>query len=155
MNFLHPRPQSQPLHPESSAVQAHLNILQGIISRMASNSASCKTWCITLILAIFVTIAAPGKLEYIWIAWFPTIVFLLLDAYYLGQERAFRQSYNHFVDRMHQGIATRSDLFVVAPLKGFNVVKETFSAIRSFAIYPFYLTLIAGIAIAQFLLSHP
>jgi hypothetical protein len=30
----------------SQAIQAHLTIIQSIIQRMASNSSSCKTWCI-------------------------------------------------------------------------------------------------------------
>ncbi len=36
---------------ESGAVQSYLGILQGVINRMASNSAGCKTWCITLVSA--------------------------------------------------------------------------------------------------------
>ena len=36
------------------AVQAHISMLQGIISRMANNSANCKTWVITIIAAMLV-----------------------------------------------------------------------------------------------------
>ena len=38
------------------AVQAHIAMLQGIISRMASNSANCKTWVVTIIAAMLVLI---------------------------------------------------------------------------------------------------
>ncbi|WP_414544018.1 hypothetical protein [Nostoc sp. CCY0012] len=52
-------PQSQPhkLTPDSNSVQSYLNILQGVIARMANNSASCKTWCISLVSAILVVLA--------------------------------------------------------------------------------------------------
>lgn len=138
------------LAPESSSVQSYLNILQGIISRMAGNSANCKTWCITLVSGILVVIADKAKPNYAWIALIPVILFFFLDAYYLGQERAFRATYNDFVRRMHAGTAGTTDLFLVAPLKGFNVLTCTFQATLSFAIYPFYLTLIGMIWLARF-----
>ena len=43
--------QSQ-LNHESSAVQKHLEIMQGVITRMAENSRSCKVWCVTLVAAV-------------------------------------------------------------------------------------------------------
>jgi len=134
---------------ESSSVQSYLNILQTIVSRMAGNSANCKTWCITLVSGILVVIADKAKPNYGWLALIPTVLFLFLDAYYLGQERAFRDTYNNFVRRMHTGTAEAKDLFIVAPLKGFNVITATLQSTLSFAIYPFYLTLIAMIIIAR------
>jgi hypothetical protein len=103
--------QSGSLDPESSSVQSYLNILQNIISRMAGNTANCKTWCITLVSGIFVIIADKGKPNYAWIALIPIILFFFLDAYYLGQERAFCAIFNDFVRRMHAGAAGATDLF--------------------------------------------
>ena len=51
--------QSQ-LNHESSAVQKHLEIMQGVIFRMAENSRSCKVWCVTLVSAILVLVARTG-----------------------------------------------------------------------------------------------
>ena len=138
------------LAPESSSVQSYLNILQGIISRMAGNSANCKTWCITLVSGILVVIADKAKPNYAWIALIPVILFFVLDAYYLGQERAFRATYNDFVRQLHTGTVGANDLFLVAPLMGFNVLTSTLQATLSFAIYPFYLTLIIMIGVARF-----
>lgn len=56
---------------ESTAVQSYLNILQTIINRMATNSANCKTWCVTLVSAILVIIVDKGKADYIWITLIP------------------------------------------------------------------------------------
>ncbi len=138
------------LDPESSSVQSYLNILQSIVSRMAGNSANCKTWCITIVSGILVVITDKAKADYAWIALIPVILFFFLDAFYLGQERAFRAIYNDFVRRMHAGTVEATDLFLVAPLKGFNVVTYTLQATLSFAIYPFYLTLIIMILVARF-----
>ena len=87
----------------SQAVQAHLSITQSVIQRMASNSTSCKTWCITLVSAILVVVADKGKPRYALIAVIPTVLFLVLDCYYLALERMFRRSYNSFIDKLHQG----------------------------------------------------
>jgi hypothetical protein len=145
-------PTPAPLTGESAAVQSHLGMVQDIVTRMATNSVNCKTWCISLVSAILVIIADKGTPDYAWIALIPVFLFLILDAYYLGQERAFRDSYNHFVRSLHDGTATPQDLFVIRPMRGFNVVEALLKATLSFAVYPFYLTLAATIAIARFLI---
>lgn len=143
---------SDRLAAESPAVQSYLNILQGVISRMATSSANCKTWCVTIVSAIIVVIADKAKPNYVWIALLPVTLFFFLDAYYLGQERSFRAIYNDFVKRLKNDDANQNDLFSLIPLKGFNVVKITFEAIFSFAIYPFYLTLIVLLIIGRYLI---
>jgi hypothetical protein len=143
---------SEKLTAESTAVQSYLNILQGVIARMATNSANCKTWCITLVSAIVVIIADKAKPNYVWIALLPVILFFLLDAYYLGQERSFRAIYNSFIQRLNAGNANKNDLFSLTPIRGFNVVQMTFEAISSFAIYPFYLTLIILLILGHYLI---
>ena len=77
-----------------SAAQAHMTMLQGIVQRMAANSASCKTWCITIVSAVVVAVADKGNANLLWIAALPIPAFFMLDVYYLGLERGFRESYN-------------------------------------------------------------
>jgi hypothetical protein len=115
---------------------------------MATNSGNCKTWCITLASALLVLIADKGKVNFIWIALIPVLLFAFLDAYYLGQERAFRETYNDFIKNMHSGDATTADLFNLKPRKGFDVAAYTFGSMTSFAIYPFYLGLLGMICLA-------
>lgn len=45
------------LHPDSPSVQTHLNIMQGVIQRMAENSRACKFWCVTIVSATLVLVA--------------------------------------------------------------------------------------------------
>lgn len=137
---------------ESTSVQNYLNILQGIITRMATNSSNCKTWCVSLVSAILVVIADKDKPDYAWIALIPIFLFLLLDSYYLGQERNFRCIYNDFVKKLRDNTVEVSDLFVLKPPRGLNVVTALFKAIFSFSIYPFYLTLLATVIIARYLI---
>ena len=49
------------LNHDSSAVQKHLEIMQGVINRMAENSRSCKIWCVTLVAATLVLVARTGE----------------------------------------------------------------------------------------------
>jgi hypothetical protein len=143
---------SSSLTVESASVQNYLNILQGIISRMATNSSSCKTWCISLVSAILVVIADKNKPDYAWIALIPIILFFLLDAYYLGQERSFRAIYNDFIEKLQTGKAQTKDLFVLKPLRGSSIITSLYKATFSFAIYPFYLTLVVTVIVARYLI---
>lgn len=72
----------------------HLEFIQGVISRMNSNSFSIKTWMVT-ILAAFIALFANNPNEwYLLAAVVPTLIFWSLDAYYLKMERQYRKIYN-------------------------------------------------------------
>jgi len=73
----------------------HLEFLQGAINRMAGNLFLLKGWTITLIAALFALSAKDSNKAYVLIAYFPVIVFWILDAYFLSQERRFRALYDH------------------------------------------------------------
>jgi hypothetical protein len=133
-------------------VQSYLNILHGIITRIATNSANCKTWCVSLVSAILVVIADKNKPNYAWITLIPIVLFFLLDSYYLGKERSFREIYNSFVKDLHSGEVATDKLFVLKLPKGINVVNLLFSSSLSFSVYPFYLTLVLTVIIARFII---
>ena len=137
------------LRESSQAVQSHLSMTQAVIQRMATNSASCKAWCITLVSAILVIVADKGVSNYAFIAIIPTSLFLALDAYYLALERAFRNSYNRFIEKLEKGAVVASDLYVVSP-QG-HLFSIFLQSLCSFSIWPFYLTLALMIWIAKIL----
>lgn len=128
--------QAASLTEESASVQAHLQILQAIIQRMATNSTSCKAWCITIVSAILVLIADKGKPNLALLAFLPTFLFLALDAYYLALEKAFRSSYNSFVRKLHSSELKLDDLFSVIP-RG-DMTKHQIEALKSFSVWGFY-----------------
>ncbi|WP_197997456.1 hypothetical protein, partial [Gimesia panareensis] len=83
---------------------AHLNIIQSVISRMAGNSALLKGWAVTLVAATFALAAKDTDIRYILIAYVPTIAFWILDAYYLQQERLFRDLYKQVASKQEGDI---------------------------------------------------
>ena len=127
-----------PVAIESPAVQSYLAILQGVINRLAANSAGCKTWCIALVSATLV-ISADKNPAYAWIAVIPVVLFLFLDSYYLGLEKRFRDRYNEFIQKLHTGSAEVDDLFIVTPGRGVRVFSAaTGKALISPSVWPFY-----------------
>jgi hypothetical protein len=65
---------------------AHLQMIQAIITRMASNSFLIRGWTVTLVAATFALAAKDADGRYILVAYGPTVMFWLLDGYYLAQE---------------------------------------------------------------------
>ena len=72
----------------------HLEMIQEVIKRMASNSFFLKGWSITLVAGIFALAAKDSNQKFFLIAYFPLIVFWILDTYYLQQERKYRNLYD-------------------------------------------------------------
>lgn len=124
------------LSDASPSVQTHLGILQGVINRMAGNSASSKAWCITLVSAILVVVAQQDDPRLALLALAPTALFLTLDAYYLSLERRFRGSYNNFVSKVHTDSVTPDDLFFVRPAD--PTLKTELRALVSYSLWGFY-----------------
>jgi len=67
-----------------------VSLIQDIIKRMASNSFMIKAWTVTLVV---VTLLLKGDNDKIFVAFIPLLVFWFLDAYYLWQERIYRELY--------------------------------------------------------------
>src|SRR5262245_14436128 len=96
---------------DNPAVTAHITLLQGIINRLATASASCKTWCITLVAAL-VSLAGSTRVPVIvTVALVPVVVFAFLDTMYLAQERAYRDLYKRIVDEIRAGTYSRANTF--------------------------------------------
>ena len=130
-------PMNQPLNGESSAVQAHLAMMQGVINRMAGNSRSCKVWCVTLVAAVLVLVARTGEPEHALIALVPTLLFLFLDAYYLALERAFISSQNTFVAKLHRGELEPNGVYRVAPTgMGILLIGRCLGSVSIWLFYP-------------------
>ena len=72
----------------------YLEMIQSIISRMASNSFSLKGWAITIVSGIFALSSKDADKFYSIVAYIPIIGFWGLDAYYLLQERLYRALYD-------------------------------------------------------------
>jgi len=75
--------------------QKHLEFIQTVINRMAGNCFLLKGWAITLVAALFALSAKDTNYNYFLIAYFPVIIFWILNGYFLSQERLFRDLYDY------------------------------------------------------------
>ena len=73
----------------------HLELIQGVISRMAGNLFFLRGWVITLIAGILVLLTQldGGKLPVVFLG-FVIILFWSYDGYFLALERMYRDLYN-------------------------------------------------------------
>jgi len=135
---------SDTLAVRDEAVLAHLKLLQSVIQRMAANSASCKTWCVTLVSAVLVLVMGKSMAMYAYIVIVPCVLFWFLDAYYLALEQRFIGAYNTFVQKLHGEGVLASDLYVITPEKTSLLAYVT--AAKSPSILPFY-GVLAGLVV--------
>mgnify|MGYP001574928249 FL=1 len=73
----------------------HLEFLQATIGRMANNLFFLRGWTISLVAGLFALFIKDTNHDYIFVIYFPIIIFWILDGYFLSQERLFRALYNH------------------------------------------------------------
>jgi hypothetical protein len=71
----------------------HLEMLQAVIARLAGNSFLLKGWSVTLVSALLALAAKDADRRFVLVAFIPSIMFWILDAYFLRQERLFRGLY--------------------------------------------------------------
>ncbi|TXH06869.1 MAG: hypothetical protein E6Q06_04600 [Candidatus Moraniibacteriota bacterium] len=73
----------------------HLELIQGVISRMAGNLFYLRGWIVTLIAGVLVLLTQVdgGKLPIVFLA-ILTVLFWCYDGYFLSQEKMFRDLYN-------------------------------------------------------------
>jgi len=74
--------------------EKHLELIQGVINRMAGNSFQLKGWSVVLVSALFALAAKDMRVHFVFVAYFPAIAFWVLDGYFLPQERMYRRLYD-------------------------------------------------------------
>ena len=130
---------------DNPAATTHITLLQGIITRLAGNSASCKTWCLTLVSALLSLAGAahaPGIVHFTTV---PIVIFGFLDAKYLAHEKAYRDLFKKVVGEIRKNKYPLATVYEAeAPLKS----GAWFRALRSTAVYPMYLALLVAYGVA-------
>ena len=82
----------------------HLEMIQGIINRMAGNSFLLKGWSVTLISALVALSAKDSNHFFLYLTFFPCIIFWTLDGYFLWQERMYRKLYQEVSKKSPESI---------------------------------------------------
>ena len=111
----------------------HMDYVQSAISRMASNSFYLKGWNITIIAAIVALSFKESDWRIYACALVLNVVFWFLDAYYLKQEKLFRELYNK--------VSQISDDNLIDFSMNTSEFKEKVSAIPCIMITPLYLSI--------------
>lgn len=141
-----------PLFPaDNSAVTTHMNMLQGVINRLATQSSSCKTWCLTVVGGMLGLAGSTKVVDLAWLALVPVLTFMLLDAYYLACERAFRLLWDDKVARVRAGTYVLADTFEMKPVM---TTGRWLATLRSPAILPVYLGLAGACVLARIYLGR-
>jgi len=71
----------------------HLEMIQNVTMRMASNSFMLKGWAVTLVAGTFFLSARESNTLLYLVAFLPILLFWFLDSYYLQLERKYRKLY--------------------------------------------------------------
>lgn len=72
---------------------SHLGLIQSIINRLGLNSFLIKGWTVTITVAMFAFPVKKSLAGVVVLSMLPVFVFWWLDAYFLHQERLYRQLY--------------------------------------------------------------
>jgi hypothetical protein len=96
----------------------HLEMIQGVINRMAANSFLIKGWCVTLVGAIIALASKDADRRFIAVAYYPVFMFWLLDGFFLNQEQLYRNLYDAVRLKQEAAIDFSMDAKTVPPPAG-------------------------------------
>ncbi|MET8256513.1 hypothetical protein [Micromonospora sp. NPDC005205] len=123
-------------------LESYLQMIQGVITRLATQSTTIKGWCVTVTAAVLGFGANATSPIISIIAFYVISAFACLDAYYLGLERAHRDLYQLAV----QGIAEPWSFGIRRP-----GAREMMQAMRSPSIaLPYGASLLAATAVSVY-----
>lgn len=72
----------------------HLEMIEGVIERMAKSSFLYKGWALSILAVVLVLLKSPYTEVLDLLGIIPLLGFWVLDAYFLKQERLFRRLYD-------------------------------------------------------------
>ena len=72
----------------------HLELIQGVINRLSTNSFLLKGWSVVLVSALFALSVPDSRVTFVYLASIPAIIFWGLDGFFLWQEKLFRKLYD-------------------------------------------------------------
>ena len=134
----------------SENARHYISLLHETISRMASNSANCKTWLIAIITAVTACLYSSDKINSAyWIMFVPTVLLYLLDCYYLGLERRFIKIENIYIEQLKNG--GKGNLYYFNAKEIGGDMKYTINAMKSWSTTPFYFVILISIFCLNFI----
>ena len=116
-----------------------IDLIQGVINRMAHNSFMLKGWLVTIIVAVLALTKdtlLTNKVDYLsLILMLPLIVFWYLDAFFLHKERCYRKLYDWVIENRKN---TDEHLYSLNYMRFEKDVDNIFCIMFSKTLFPFY-----------------
>lgn len=122
----------------------HLELIQGVVNRLSTNSFLLKGWSVVLVSALFALSAGGSNPAFVFLAYFPASVFWGLDGYFLWEEKKFRKLYEHVRQLEEAKIDFSMDTTAVKGQAG-----TWFDATISKTLVPFHSVLIGAIIVVM------
>lgn len=97
----------------------HLELIQGVITRMGGNLFTLRGWMITLIVGLSALFLEFGRNELQVILLLVILIFWVHDGYFLSQERSYRHLYNKVRKQKEEEIDFSMDV------SEFNIRRDT------------------------------
>ena len=124
----------------------HLELVQGVVNRLSTNSFLLKGWSVVLISALFALSIPKSDISFIFLAYIPAVMFWGLDGYFLWQERLFRDLYNHVRKLDEEAIDFSMDTTPFRSGEGFwDSFHDWRAVVTSKTLIPFHGVLIGAI----------
>ena len=124
----------------------HLELIQGVVNRLSTNSFLLKGWSVVLVSALFALSTPQSDTSFIYLAYIPAAMFWGLDGYFLWQERLFRDLYDHIRKLDESAIDFSMD---TTPFKSGKDARAWSNAVCSKTLAPFHGVLIGAIVVVM------
>lgn len=135
------------VEPNLEDRRQHLSFVQAVVTRMSQASASSKSWLLPIVTVTYGYAITKSSVPVALLGLLAVLVFGLLDANYLKQERAFRGLYDDIASGSKIPVFSLNPTLASSSNKDRNYWPDP-RDIKSWSIMPVYLPLIlAGVAI--------
>ncbi len=124
---------------DTEVLHKEIDLIQGVINRMASNSFVLKGWLISLIAVVLAlskdSLFSCNTIFVCSILCFPILVFWYLDAFYLHKEKCFRALYEWVIKNR---MSTNENIYSLDYRPYQKQVNSQFRIMFSKTLLPFY-----------------
>ena len=124
----------------------HLELIQGVITRMGGNLFTLRGWMITLVVALSAAFLELGRNELQMILVMVIVIFWVHDAYFLSLERGYRCLYNKVRKLKEEEIDFSMD---ISEFKNLRVTSIWYCMLSSTLAY-FYLSIVILIILINY-----
>ena len=124
----------------------YLEAIQRVIDRLSNTSFILKGWAVSLVAGLMALAASGTNQGYVLIAYIPTVVFWLLDAYFLMMERQYRDLFKENTD-----LSQKLEFFSMKRQKG--DIDLYARAVFSITMLLTYIPLIAATVVIMFFMG--